>query len=168
MDRGILVTPYSLAERYIGLRELPGAIADQPFILAMLKLDTSWPEHDEVPWCSAFVNFVCWQLRLSRSKSLRARSWLEVGTPIPLDAARPGFDVVVLKQQREDPGNQELNARGHVGFFAGWNYSRSLLHVLGGNQSNSVTVSTYPSDRFLDVRRITLCPMTSAGGFPPA
>ena len=74
------ITAYDLASRFIGIKEVRGSVSN-PQILSMLRLDSSWPKGDEVPWCSAFVNYPAWLLRLPRSKSLRARSWLEVGTP---------------------------------------------------------------------------------------
>src|SRR5262245_31801656 len=138
------ITPFELAQRFVGVKEISGTL-DNPQILAMLWLDQRWPDHDEVPWCSAFVNYVCWLLRLPRTKSLRARSWLEIGTPIPLHTARAGFDVVVLK--RGD--NVEL---GHVGFFAGT--ETGVVFVLGGNQGDSVSVVQFPSSDVVGVRRL--------------
>lgn len=144
---------FQIASRYVGLAEVPGA-EDNPAILAMLRLDAGWPESDEVPWCSAFVNQVAWLLRLPRSKSLRARSWLQVGYMIGLDDALPENDVVVLKQADGDPGPDVIKARGHVGFFAGWDPNRNEVYILGGNQSNRVSVSRYPGSRLLGVRRL--------------
>ena len=50
-------TAYDIAADYcrLGVKEKAG-ISDHPAILHMLKLDQSWPQHDEVPWCAAFVN----------------------------------------------------------------------------------------------------------------
>lgn len=155
------ITPYKLAERFVGLSEVPGSQA-HPQVLAMLQLDATWPEDDAVPWCSAFVNYVAWLLRLPRSKSLRARSWLGVGTPVLPHHMCPGFDVVVLGFP-DDPGPQTIDARGHVAFFAGWeppdvwerDECESLL-LLGGNQGNSVSVQVYGLDRWqlLGCRRL--------------
>ena len=103
------VTAFTLAQRFIGLKEVAGQMND-PQIMAMLKLDQSWPETDEVPWCSAFVNYICWLLRLPRSKDLRARSWLGVGSEVRQVDAIEG-DIVVLRR-----GNNP--AQGHVGFFS--------------------------------------------------
>lgn len=139
------ITPYDLAERFIGIREIPGA-GDNPQILAMLRLDDAWPTHDEVPWCSAFVNYVAWLLRLPRSKSLSARSWLGVGKLITLSEARPGFDIVILWR-----GSPE-GAAGHVGFFSG--LGEGSVALLGGNQGDSVSVAAYPLGRVLGVRRL--------------
>lgn len=159
------ITAYDIAQRFIGIREVPGS-QDNPAILAMLKLDASWPGNDEVPWCSAFVNYVAWLLRLPRSKSLRARSWLQVGTAITKSDATPGFDVVVLQRGGgSQPGPDVIDAPGHVGFFAGFEPSGRIA-VLGGNQSNSVSVATYAANRLLGLRRLYAppAPMVPGGG----
>ena len=124
-----------------------------PQILTMLRLDHKWPEDDKVPWCSGFVNYVAWILRLPRSKSLRARSWLNVGEVINLENAEAGFDIVIFKRGGADqPGPEVIKAAGHVGFFAGVEGSKIL--VLGGNQSDSVSISSYKKNRLLGVRRL--------------
>jgi len=147
------VTAFDIAQVFTGEKEMGGGL-DNPLILAMLKTDNDWPQDDEVPWCSAFVNFVAKLLRLPRSKSLRARSWLEIGKGIPLNEAKVGFDVVVLKRGKgEQPGPEVIEAPGHVGFYAG--QFGDFIEVLGGNQSDTVKVSRYPADRLLGVRRLT-------------
>lgn len=146
------ITAHDIASRFIGLKEIPGD-EDNPGILAMLKLDGNWPEHDEVPWCSAFANYCAWLLRLPRSKSLRARSWLNVGKMIPIDDALVGFDVVILKRGGGDqPGPEVIEAPGHVGFFSGLEGDK--VAVLGGNQGDQVSVATFPISRILGVRRL--------------
>lgn len=149
---GLTVTALSMAERFIGIKEAPGA-ADNPAVLAMLQLDAKWVRSDDVHWCSAFANYVCWLLNLPRSKSLAARSWLKVGTPISIHEAKPGFDVVVFSRGTgPQPGPQVLDAPGHVAFFAA--RSPGMVRVVGGNQSDAVTIAVYPADRVLGVRRL--------------
>jgi len=135
---------YILAERFTGIKEIPGSL-DNPQIMAMLKLDNEWPTGDEVPWCSAFTNYVCWLLRLPRSKSLMARSWLEVGRPVLLTEAKAGYDVVILSRG-------ESPTAGHVGFYA--NHDKDSVFLLGGNQGDTVGVSKYTTSRILGVRRL--------------
>jgi uncharacterized protein (TIGR02594 family) len=139
------MTPYKLAERFIGIKEVRGS-CDNAQILAMLKLDVDWPEHDEVPWCSAFPNYICWLLRLPRSKSLMARSWLEVGRPISILDARVGYDIAVISRG-------DNSALGHVGFFAG--YINYKIYLLGGNQSDMVSVRGYDTNRIVGIRRVS-------------
>lgn len=142
------ITAFQLAQRFVGVKEFDGHISN-PTILAMLKLDQAWPVDDSsTPWCSAFVNYICWLLRLPRSKSLLARSWLGVGTPVNLmNSEKPtaAFDVVVLERPPSPTA-------GHVGFYAGADNNRVFL--LGGNQGNAVSVSAYDVDRVLGIRRL--------------
>lgn len=143
---------FDIAQRFVGIKEVGGSV-DNPQIMAMLKLDNDWPEADEVPWCSAFVNYICWLLRLPRSKSLRARSWLQVGRGIQLDEAVAGDVVVLTRGSGDQPGPEVIEAPGHVGFYAG--RFGEFIEVLGGNQSDTVKVSRYPKSRLLGVRRLT-------------
>ncbi|OIQ52145.1 hypothetical protein BerOc1_00618 [Pseudodesulfovibrio hydrargyri] len=149
--RAIQMTAFDMAQRFVGVREVPGSQSN-PAVLAMLKLDDDWPEGDDVPWCSAFANYVAWLLRLPRSKSLMARSWLKVGRAVGGEA-EPGFDVVVLKRGTgKQPGPEVLDAPGHVGFYAGEENGRVL--VLGGNQKDEVNIAAYPKSRVLGIRRL--------------
>jgi uncharacterized protein (TIGR02594 family) len=148
----IQITAFDLSQRFIGIKEVSGSL-DNPQIMAMLKLDSSWPDHDEVAWCSAFVNYVCWLLRLPRSKSLSARSWLGVGIPVDPLSAEVGFDVAILKRGGEnEPGPEVIDAQGHVGFFAAFEGKTILL--LAGNQSDSVNISSFPVSQILGIRRL--------------
>lgn len=140
---------FDIAQRFVGIEEIGGDL-DNPQIMAMLKLDNSWPTADEVPWCSAAMNYWAWLCRAPRSKDLRARSWLTIGRGIPLEQAEPG-DVIVLKRGTDD-GPEVIDAPGHVGLYAG--RTGNLIEVLGGNQSDTVKVSRYPSSKLLAVRRL--------------
>jgi uncharacterized protein (TIGR02594 family) len=148
------VTLYDLALRFVAeVRERPGA-AHAPFIQWCHESCGFGPDTpDEVAWCSSFVNRLAWLLRLPRSKSAAARSWLSVGVPITLTDAKPGYDVVILQRGGgEQPGPEVLAAPGHVGLFAGWQQSGVL--VLGGNQSDGVTIAHFPAARVLGIRRL--------------
>jgi uncharacterized protein (TIGR02594 family) len=138
------MTPYQLAEKHIGLKEVPGQ-QDNPEILAMLKLDNNWPEHDEVPWCSAFVNWVCHKAGVERSRKLNARSWLDVGRSISIHEARPVSDIVILSRTSNP-------ASGHVGFYS--KHDDKFVYLLGGNQGDAVSIAKFPLARVLGVRRM--------------
>lgn len=152
----VQVSAYDLAMRFVGLKEISGPVSN-PQVLAMLRLDNSWVADDLVPWCGAFTSYIAWLLRLPRSKSLAARSWLGVGTPIRLEEARPGYDVVILRRgEGQQPGPETLDASGHVGFFAGieGTISNQRVMLLGGNQGDQVSVLGFPVERILGVRRL--------------
>jgi uncharacterized protein (TIGR02594 family) len=146
------MTAFDLAQRYVDIvLEVPGN-KDHPLIqwwLSLCGLPTT--THDEIPWCSAFCSGIAWQLRLPRSKSLAARSWLGVGQPIQLKDARPANDVVVLNRAGGSP-NPDTSGPGHVGFYAGQEGQFVLL--LGGNQGDKVSVARFAADSILGIRRL--------------
>jgi len=98
---------------------------------------------DEIAWCASFVNWCLKKASIDGTNSARARSFLTWGVAVSLEEAQRG-DIVVLSR-----GTNPLF--GHVGFFAGQE-GKSVL-VLGGNQSNKVSLSPYPLHRILSIRR---------------
>jgi uncharacterized protein (TIGR02594 family) len=153
------ITAFDLAQRYVGIKEIAGGM-NHPLIQWWLSLcGFSLETPDETPWCSAFVNGIAWELRLPRSKSAAARSWLTVGRPIDLLSAQPGFDVAIIKRGEAQPGAAILNAPGHVGFYAGRDPSGTLganIHLLAGNQGNMVSIAGFPQDKILGIRRLVM------------
>lgn len=147
------ITPYVVGLRFLGMTETPGVV-HSPAIVAMLQLTDRSVRDDETPWCSAYVNYVCWLLGLPRSNSLAARSWLHVGMAIPIAEARRGFDIVVLMRGPNAAPATVLQAPGHVGFFDAWDANRRTVRILGGNQGNAVTLQDFPIARVLGVRRL--------------
>lgn len=145
---------FQLGQRFIGeIKERPGDL-ENPFVqwahsLCGLSADTK----DEVPWCSSWLNSMAWLLRLPRSKSPAARSWLQVGRPVTLTDAKVGYDVVILQRGTgKQPDATVINAPGHVGIYAGWTEDGVL--VLGGNQGDTVSIAPFSATRLLGVRRL--------------
>jgi uncharacterized protein (TIGR02594 family) len=144
---------FDLAQRFVGeVAELPGG-KHSPFIQwchECVGLGSDRP--DETPWCSSFVNRMAWLLRLPRSKSAAARSWLVTGRPVFLSSAQVGDVVILTRGNGPQPGPGVLNAPGHVGLYAGMDGDN--VRILGGNQSDSVTIASFPVSRVLGVRRL--------------
>lgn len=136
---------YAVAEGFLGMEEWPGA-KHNPDVVKMFKdVGHGWVQDDETPWCAAFVGSVLAQCGVEHTGGLNARSYLEWGEEIPLEDAEEGDVVVFWRKGRSSP-------YGHVGFYAGRRLDQ--IKVLGGNQGNSVSVSEYPRNRLLSVRRI--------------
>jgi uncharacterized protein (TIGR02594 family) len=117
---------------------------------------TTFGRHpDSEPWCSAFVNFCVKQSGLRSTGSALALSWLDWGQ----DAGGfvPGCIVVLT---RGTPG------QGHVGFFVGQDTNGSI-QLLGGNQHDSVNISTFPKARVIG-SRVPLPAQFGAAVTPPA
>jgi len=159
---GLTVTAYDLARRLLGEKEIPGARANPYLSWALRLAGMGETPSDEIANCSAFVFSICHLLDLPRPTPVmnpaRARSWLLIGQGIPLEQARPGFDLVVLKRGGgNQPGPEVLDAQGHVGFFAGASDAEVIGHgvrVLGANQGDAVSYADFAEDRVLGVRRL--------------
>jgi len=100
------------------------------------------------PWCGAFMKAVLEKAGEGSEvpvSPLRAVSWKEAGNKVDLSRAKKG-DVVVLRFRR---GN-------HVGIYV--TQAKGRIYVLGGNQSNSVRVSSYPVKSIRAIRRVSTEP----------
>lgn len=125
----------------LGLKEIRGS-RHNPRVLDMFALSGhSWVKDDETAWCAAAVG--AWLVESGKvgSKSLAARSYLKWGKK----TTRPKRgDVVVFKR-----GNSSW--QGHVALYLGEDVTR--VFVIGGNQSNSVSIASYRKSKLLGYRK---------------
>lgn len=136
---------YQLAKKEIGVKEIAGKKHNKR-VLEYHQATTLKATTDEVAWCSSFV---CWVLEacgIRSTRSAAARSYSSYGDSVSKAKIQIG-DIVVFQR-----GNSSW--QGHVGFFAGWaNKDKTSIAVLGGNQSNSVNISNYPTYKLIAIRR---------------
>lgn len=127
------------AQRLIGIREVVGP-KHNPTILAWAKKLGSKllginVVDDETAWCGLFVAHCMDYAGIAPATiAVRASSWATWGSNLHSDKLAPG---AVLVFQRA--------GGGHVGFYAG--EDATAYHVLGGNQSNAVTVTRIEKSR---------------------
>lgn len=136
------------AQKYLGMHEVNNAkVLDKA-----LRLDAS-----EISWCGAFTG-LCIATALPKeplpANQLGARNWLKFG--ISVQEYKVGSVCVFWRGSRD-------GWQGHVGFVAG--HDKSYIHVLGGNQSDKVTVSKVSKDRLLGMRWPATYPIPS-GNLP--
>lgn len=131
------------ARRLLGLRETAGG-GNNPVILDWAT-DLGIPyKSDDIAWCGLFVAHCigsCLPREPLPGNPLGARNWLKFGahcTPAP---------GAVLVFWRGSPNGW----KGHVGFYAG-EEAGGVYHVLGGNQSDRVSIARIPADRLIDAR----------------
>lgn len=92
---------------------------------------------DQVPWCSAFVNWCLWRAGYKRSNKASSGSFRCFGK----EAQPPkAGDIAVFKDRGEDA---PCAGHGHVAFWL--SQSAGFVSVLGGNQGNAINVSNYPA-----------------------
>lgn len=115
---------------------------------------------DETAWCGSSLGALCRILGLTvPSFYARARQWLTVGEPVPLDNAREGDIVIFKRGAGPQPGPGVLDAPGHVAIFEHLivddvDDDGNMVSVIGGNQRNSWTTAQLPAGDVLGVRRV--------------
>jgi len=104
-----------------------------------------------MPWCGAFVAS-CLRAALPGlilpDTPLAARAWGRFGEPVA-----PVFGAVLIFWRGAPSGWQ-----GHVGFYRG--EDAAAYHVLGGNQSDAVTITRIAKTRLLAARWPAGVPVT--------
>lgn len=136
-----------IARTYLGLSEY-GTTNKHPTIDAWAT-DLSGKWLIGQPWCGTFMAQVFKEAGLSGKVPkdfFRARAWEAAGTKL----YKPAYGCVVTFTR--DGG-------GHVGLVVGKTKS-GMLKVLGGNQSNAVTIQDF------DPKRVTAYRWVSAGVVP--
>lgn len=133
---------YRHAEKDLGISEAPGA-ASHPRIRKAINEAAEWLDDDDskTAWCGCIMGLWCKEINLPRpSEFFRAASWAAIGKDVPLGEARRG-DICVFKR---DGGS-------HVALFH--SVAGVRVTVLGGNQSNAVTVASFPIASLRAIRR---------------
>jgi uncharacterized protein (TIGR02594 family) len=123
------------------VKEKPGAATNQRIAQYLQSTRESSPGHesDETHWCSAFVNFCIEKSTGSQgTNDLAARSWLGWSDGKRLSNDRPTRGCIVVFA-RPSGGPRS----GHVAFYLSGS-PQNGIRVLGGNQSNAVSIATQP------------------------
>lgn len=128
-----------------GVMERPGN-ADNPVIMGWAR-EIGVPAiaqaftADSVPWCGLWAAVIAKRAgKPVNTNSLWARSWLRWGDKVQVSDAKLG-DVLVFARGATS---------GHVGLYVG--EDDTAFHVLGGNQSDAVTITRIDKARLLGVR----------------
>lgn len=141
------------AAELLGVHEDTSA-GSNPLIIGWAKdLSISYAD-DETPWCGLFVaHCIGSQLPTEPrpANPLGARSWLTFGNPTD-----PQFGAVMVFWR-----GSRNSWLGHVAFYVG--EDNRAYHVLGGNQSNQVSVIRMPRERLLQARWPAVVPDPHAG-----
>ena len=144
--------PFAWADLHVS--ETPGR-SDNPRIVDYFRrVGHAYVQGDETPWCAAFVGACLERAGLRSTRSLAARSYLGWGVEMPA----PSFGAIVVLSRGADP------ALGHVGFLVGLTDAHVI--VLGGNQSNAVTVAAFDRARVLGWRLPSPADIAAASSAP--
>lgn len=125
---------------YMGTKEIAGPQSNSVIIGWAKKLGgwiASYYKNDDIPWCGLFVaNCFAEHGMETANQALSALAWADWGQKSPVAEGA----VLVFKR----------TGGGHVGFYVG--EDSAAYHVLGGNQSDSVSITRIAKDRLVAVR----------------
>lgn len=146
------------ARKYIGLKEVSGPKNNSTVVDFWKRIHLSGISNDEIPWCAAFVGAILENVGLKSTRSGLAKSYLNWG--IGLKSPALGSIVVFTRK-----------GGGHVGFVVGKDKNGNI-YVLGGNQSDSVSIKLFKTDNIVgyrwpssDIKTTELPILTSAADF---
>lgn len=123
-----------------GVREKPGAANADAVLGYFAEAGHPKIRDDATPWCAAFTGAMLKRAGLQPSGSLMARSYLKWGSAI----ATPRLGAIAVLTRGTSA------SAGHVGFYLG--HAANRVFLLGGNQSDAVTVEAFDVKRVLGYR----------------
>lgn len=129
------------ARRFMGLKEIAGGKSNAT-ILGWAKAIGGWIAsyftNDDIPWCGLFMAHIMGATlpeEVLPSNPLSAKAWAKFGRPLNV----PSLGCVLVFSR--DGG-------GHVGLYVG--ETMTAYRVLGGNQSNSVSLTWIDKKRLVE------------------
>lgn len=141
-----------VARGELGTKEIKGP-QHNPRILEYLK-SVGISSGDETPWCAAFARWALDKAGVSTTGiNGLARSFTRSPAFTKIDKLEYGCIVVF--------GRSSSPTYGHVGFYVGSQGGR--IQVLGGNQSDSVSIGGFSSSRLVGAYWPTGAPRSGGG-----
>lgn len=130
------------AYKDLGLRETVGPVHTKRVVEMFARAGHPEVKDDETAWCSAAANAWMEEASIRGTGSLAARSWMKWGRGLGTEDIPRGA-VCVFRR-----GSSQW--QGHVAFCV--EDKGNTVRALGGNQSNAVSVATFPKENLLAVR----------------
>lgn len=138
------------AQRLRGIKEISGPKSNKLILDWADDLDLWYPD-DDIPWCGLFVAH-CIGSQLPNEplpdNPLGARNWSKFG----VESTSVYGSILVFWRGKPN------GWKGHVGFYA--SEDSTTFHVLGGNQSNSVSIARVAKNRLIGARWPLTAPNT--------
>ena len=136
------------AKALLGEKEIAGKL-DNPKIIE-LYADAGHDEiqHDEVPWCAAFVGACLARANLPNTGTLLALDYKNYG--VPTEGNQPELYCIGVKTRGSSTWE------GHVGFVVA--FDDDTVSLLGGNQHDSVCVAKFKRSEFKAFRKPVMKP----------
>lgn len=129
------------AKSFIGTEEIPGSKSNSVIIgwaKALGGWITTFYKDDDIPWCGLFVGYVMKSsgFQVDLKNPLGALEWLKYGKQ-----TTPRYGAIMCFTR---------TGGGHVGFYM--SEDSQYYHILGGNQSNKVSITKIDKSRYAGAR----------------
>lgn len=133
------------ARDQIGQREIKGPVHNGEILSWWRDSHLAWIRDDETAYCAAFVNAMLERSDVVSPRRANARSYMEFGVDVLDLAPLLPLGCIVVYSRPPDP------AHGHVGFAVGTTAEGHIM-TLGANQSDTVSIAPFKSDRLIAAR----------------
>lgn len=146
----------------LGTNEVPGSLSNAVILAWRDELNKVHPgsivgySTDSIPWCGLHAALIAHRAGKEPVDSpLWARNWKNFGEPVAVnDGTESAPKLRFVNGRKASLGDNLTFVRpggGHVGWYIA--EDNSHYHVLGGNQSDSVTITRVAKARCIAVRR---------------
>lgn len=124
-----------------GIHDFPGNSSNPRVLEYFSDIGASYVLDDDTAWCAAFMNWILKVTGHAYSAALNARSFLDYG----VDSPEPLMGDICILWRGSKGGTL-----GHVGILI--KKTDTMVYLLGGNQSNSVNITSFPISQVLGFR----------------
>lgn len=131
-----------IARQDLGIREIAGPASNPEIMRYWAACDYDPPDGDETAWCSAAANHWMQKAGVPGTRLPNARSWERWGSELN----RPQLGCIVVFWR-----GSPTSWQGHVALYIGPG-KPGYIKVLGGNQSNGVSVAEYAETQVVGYR----------------
>jgi len=135
-----------------GITEIKGEIDNPEVMKYYHETGRTWVNHDETPWCDAFVDWCAMKAGLKFTPGLLARDWLKEGIEVSIEEAKKlilEVPILVIYWRKDIE-----SIYGHAGFPV--RIDDSDIWTLGGNQGiGQVNIHPFPEFKRLAYIRLT-------------
>lgn len=135
---------YAAAQRYLGIAEVDGP-ASHPLIAQWIAQAATWLDRDDskTAWCGCFRGALGYQTATGVPKDhYRAAAWLRWGRAIEPSRCEQG-DTIILDRK----------GGHHVALLDRFSPDLRTVWLLGGNQSNKVSIARFDARLIIGLRR---------------
>ena len=140
----------NIAKLEIGVKEVRGSKSNPTILNYFKSVGSGWIKKDSMAWCGAFVGWALTEAGvdvprpvMGGFRAVSAKTWQKFGYEMDSSEVVPGA-IVILRDTNDT--SEDTDSGYHVAFYLRTEVKdgNTSIVLLGGNQSDSVKVKSYP------------------------